>query len=103
MSEPSREHLLGYLLGALDRSESEWLEVQLEDDPDLRAQLDRLSVRVRQMGLDEEPRHYEPPPGLAARTCRFVAAQTEPLVTRSQALSSYYGAEQQRRMTWFDL
>jgi hypothetical protein len=37
------------------------------------------------------------------RTCRYVAAQTEPLVTRSAALSSYYGAEQQRRMTWYDM
>jgi hypothetical protein len=103
MSHPSREQLLGYLLGALDRAEGEQLEAEFEHDPELRVQLDRLSACVRQMGLDDEPRHYDPPPGLAARTCQFVATQTEPLVTRSQALSSYYGAEQQRRMTWFDL
>jgi len=103
MSQLSREHLLGYLLGALDRTDHEQLEADLDHDPQLRAELDRLSASVRRLGLDEEPRRYEPPVGLAERTCQFVAAQSEPLVTRSAALSSYYGAEQQRRMTWYDM
>lgn len=103
MNEPSREQLLGYLLGALDRSDQEQVETDLDHDLELRAELDRLSARVRQMGLGEEPRHFEPPVGLAERTCRFVARQTEPLVTRAAALSSYDGAAQQRRMTWYDM
>jgi len=103
MNQLSREQMLGYLLGALDSADHEQVETDLDHDPELRAELDRLSACVRCLGLDEEPRHDEPPAGLVERTCRFVAAQTEPLVTRSAALSSYYGAEQQRRMTWYDM
>jgi hypothetical protein len=102
MNEPSREQLLGYLLGALDAADHEQVEAEIDHDPQLRADLDRLSACVRRMGLDSEPRHYDPPAGLAERTCQFVAVQTEPLVTRAAALSSYYGAEQQRRMSWYD-
>src|SRR5687767_6621687 len=81
MSSPSREHLLGYLLGALERTEHEQVEAELESNPALRDELRRLENRLGHVGLADEPVSYDPPPGLAVRTCRLVAVKAEQVVT----------------------
>ena len=68
-----REHLLGYLLGALEPTEHEQVEARLLEDPALQADLERLQSKVAPLAADEE--EFEPPAGLAARTCNFVAAR----------------------------
>ncbi|MGW8255882.1 MAG: hypothetical protein ACWGMZ_00200 [Thermoguttaceae bacterium] len=72
MTDSEREELLGYLLGALEEDELPSVESRMSHDPEFRResvalqrQLDDLSaLRVE----------YSPPPGLAERTCRFVAS-----------------------------
>jgi uncharacterized protein DUF1559 len=93
MTTPSREHLLGYLLGALEPTEQEQVEAELDLNPALRAELDRLGGCVRGLGLGEQPPSFEPPQGLAARTCRFIAAQSQPAAVSAPP----------RRFRWADL
>src|SRR5262249_35213982 len=46
--------------------------------------------------------YLQPPPGLAARTCRFVAAHTaEPVITPAGALA-YQVADREWRFNWSD-
>lgn len=66
-----REHLLGYLLGALDGSEHELVKRQLENDPQLRCELQQLELRL--VPLEGERWQHDPPPGLAQRTCELVS------------------------------
>lgn len=65
------ENLLGYLLGALDGDEHEKVRRELENNPALREKLDMLELRLAP--LEEDRWQHEPPAGLAAATCRFVA------------------------------
>ncbi|MBN1911956.1 MAG: hypothetical protein JW818_19700 [Pirellulales bacterium] len=71
MSDPTRDQLLGYLLGALDDDEQKTLEQRLADDPALRHDLTLLNRALAP--LDGARRQFDPPPGLAARTCQLVA------------------------------
>lgn len=75
MSGKVREHLLGYLLGALETDEVEQVERALESDPRLRAELTRLAAHLPDLDVDRE--HHEPPPGLAVSTCRWLALQID--------------------------
>lgn len=102
MSSPSREHLLGYLLGALERADQEQVESELDQNPALRAELDRLNSHLGQLGMDQAPRHFEPPFGLAVRTCQFVAARGQPVVMQAEAVAAQYGMDGQRRLSWSD-
>jgi hypothetical protein len=77
MSSPSREHLLGYLLGALERREAEQVETELESNPQLRQELQRLERSLGAVGLAEEPETFDPPPGLAVATCQFVRVRAQ--------------------------
>ena len=86
MSTSSREHLLGYLLGALEPTEQEQVEAELDLDPALRAELDRLAGCVGSLGLTDQPLQFDPPAGLAVRTCRYVAAQTRPAAASAAPL-----------------
>src|SRR4051794_747421 len=72
MTSPSREHLLGYLLGALSPEENEQIEIEIDQNPALRAEMQRLKACVENVGLAEDRPAFEPPAGLAERTCRFV-------------------------------
>ncbi|HUY93065.1 MAG TPA: hypothetical protein VMV10_30325 [Pirellulales bacterium] len=80
-----REHLLGYLLGALEPAENELVAARLVEDPALQADLEWLRSKVAPLAADEED--YDPPEGLAARTCTFVAARTRPKAARSPVLA----------------
>lgn len=77
MSCPSHEHLLGYVLGALEPREHEQLERELAKDPELALQVAALSARLQPL---ESCRDVEAPPaGLATRTCAAVFAHAEEL------------------------
>lgn len=69
-----REHLLGYLLGALEPAEQERVDARLADDPGLRYALEKLREKLEVFeGDDRAP--LDPPCGLAARACNYVAAR----------------------------
>ncbi len=73
MNNATRQDLIGYLLDALEPDVRGRIEDQLRHDPALQEELAVLhgSLDV----LDDGPRHFEPPEGLARRTCQFVAEQ----------------------------
>ncbi|MCE9526958.1 MAG: hypothetical protein K8R36_12980 [Planctomycetales bacterium] len=83
-----REQLLGYLLGALDAAESRQVEGELDRDPALRVEMARFQELLSRLGMDEEPKEFEPPKGLADRTCDFVAANGDQAAVAEAALSS---------------
>ncbi|MEM8677849.1 MAG: hypothetical protein AAGF97_00710 [Planctomycetota bacterium] len=63
--------LLGYLLGALDGPEHEATTKQLERNSSLRADLHEVESRLAP--LEAERWQFDPPAGLAARTCQLIA------------------------------
>jgi hypothetical protein len=71
-TDPIHQQLLGHLLGALDDDEQEWVDSRLEHDEEYRRQWQEWRRRLAPL-LSMRP-DGEPPPGLAERTCRFVAA-----------------------------
>ncbi len=79
------EHLLGYLLGALDGPEHESIRRQLERNSDLRRELAELEMRLAP--LENERWQHEPPLGLAMATCQLVAQQSAPSRPRRFQLS----------------
>lgn len=66
----TREHWMGYLLGALDEDEQALVERQIAHNPQAAEELDQLRSHLLLLsdGLDEAA----PPPGLAARTCALL-------------------------------
>ena len=81
MSRLSREHLLGFLLDALAPDEQQQVEAELNQNPKLRDELQGLESHLRPLGMCDSPPPINPPVGLAARTCDFVAAHSAALVT----------------------
>jgi prepilin-type processing-associated H-X9-DG protein len=73
MAENAQEQLLGYLLDALEDDERQQIQQDLANDPQLRGQLETLRAVLAPMESSREL--FDPPPGLARRTCRYVAAQ----------------------------
>lgn len=69
-----REELVGYLLDALDADERATLEQRLHQDTRLRHELELLHESLEPLRVDEGT--WDPPQGLAARTCAFVARHT---------------------------
>ncbi len=82
MSPIEREQLLGYVLGALDEDEHRHVDARLRREADLRRNLE--SVRRSLRPLQSMRRAYEPPEGLAGRTCQMVSRHQE----RAAALPS---------------
>ncbi len=68
-----REDLVGYLIDALEPQEHAAVEAQLSVNPTLRRELELLRGGLTMLDWDREP--LDPPAGLAARTCQFVAMQ----------------------------
>jgi len=68
----SDEELLGYLFDAVDASDSERIERELEKDPLARARLEELR-RVNQLLAEDD--NIDPPMGLAANTLNLVQRQ----------------------------
>lgn len=74
MTDPAmRDNLLGYLLEALEPSERDHVEQSLERDPRLRYELEILDRALEPLRAEQGA--YEPPAGLAQRTCEYVIAQ----------------------------
>jgi hypothetical protein len=70
-----QDYLIGYLLDALEPHEQELIESRLGSDPDLRRDLQLASRSLEPLAADKA--HFDPPIGLAHRTCQFVAVQTK--------------------------
>jgi hypothetical protein len=66
-----RDQLLGYLLDAIEPAEREEIEARLLMDAELQDDLACLRRKLAVLDDDE----CEPPSGLAARTCNYVAAR----------------------------
>jgi hypothetical protein len=81
MIEPARNHLVGFLLNALDHAETAQVERALATEDGLRDDLQRLRGHLPALEKDRE--HFEPPPGLAARTCNWLAHQLQELHSSS--------------------
>jgi len=66
----TREHWLGYLMGALDENEHASVEQQIAEDPRAADEIDQLRTHLNMLsdGLDEAA----PPVGLATRTCALL-------------------------------
>ncbi len=72
MTDPMHHQILGHLLGALDDDEQQSVDSCLEHDPRWSRELKEW--RHRLAPLEALRPDFEPPPGLAERTCRYVAA-----------------------------
>ena len=68
MNDKRREILLGYLLGALEPQESAKVDAQMQNNEDLCNDLATLCQEISP--INEIADHYEPPAGLATRTCQ---------------------------------
>src|SRR5262249_47777976 len=101
MSRLSREHLLGFLLDSLAPDEQQQVEAELNQNPKLRDELKSLESHLKPLGMCERPQPIDPPPGLAARTCNFVAAHSAALVGPAGGLI-FQSVERERRFTWSD-
>jgi hypothetical protein len=71
------ERLLGYALGALDEAEQLEMERQLAADPGLRRDLETVQQSLEP--LADVYTDHNPPPGLAAKACAYVADEAERL------------------------
>ncbi len=86
-----REDLVGYLIGALEPHESAAVEAQLTRDDGLRRNLELLR---RSLSILESHREsFDPPGGLAARTCQFVAVQVNTTLAPVPASSRWRMAD----------
>jgi hypothetical protein len=101
MSRLTRENLLGFLLDALAPDEQRQVEAELNQNPKLREELQCLESRLRPLGMCQPPPPIDPPAGLAARTCDFVATRSAVLATPAGSLV-FHGVERERRFTWSD-
>jgi len=86
MVDRTQAQLLGYLLGALEESEQESVENELDQNPKLMRDLTLLRESLQPLWLAEPD--YDPPAGLAQRTCRLVGAQPAPWANPSPADAS---------------
>jgi len=68
-----RDELVGYAIDALEPHEKAALEAQLARDPGLQRDLE--IVRRSLLLVECDRQHFDPPTGLAQRTCQFVALQ----------------------------
>lgn len=76
MVDRTQSQLLGYLLGALEESEQDSVEDELDQNPKLMRDLALVRESLQPLWLAEPD--YDPPPGLAERTCRLIASQPTP-------------------------
>ncbi|MBX3417831.1 MAG: hypothetical protein KF851_09525 [Pirellulaceae bacterium] len=77
MKEPSKEDLLGFMLGALDAEEQKQVQQAVDRQPDLENELLTLKGTLAPLELIDRP--AGPPPGLARRTCQLIAMATRTL------------------------
>ncbi len=97
MNDRIREQLLGYLLDALDDDERIEVEEQLEANPDWRDELESIALTLEP--LAETYEEFEPPAGLAERTCSLIAARST-VTPSGRALHPATSAEIRSRGQW---
>jgi hypothetical protein len=96
-----RQHLIGYLLDAVDTDERENIAQQLERDEGLRRELDLLKTSLHPLSADQG--HHEPPHGLARRCCDFVYSRTEIMPAALSPESASAATGKRHRWSWLDL
>ena len=75
MNDQRREILIGYLLGALEPQESAKVDAEINNNEDLR---NDLAILYREISpINEIADRYEPPVGLATRTCQNIWAKID--------------------------
>jgi len=99
-SHPLREHLIGYLLNAVEPDERAVVEQHLQQDPSLCEELEVLRRGLHP--LAEDHGHHVPPAGLAQRCCEFVKSRTE-VMPAALSPSTSATAPVRRRWSWLDL
>jgi hypothetical protein len=77
MTDTIREHLIGYLLGAVEPEERALVDQHLQRDESLRRELELLRQGLHPLAADQTP--HQPPAGLAQRCCDYVFSRTEVL------------------------
>ena len=101
-----REHLVGYLLDALDEGETREVETALADQRQgdtLRRELDALKRALAPLAVDRGP--LPVPASLASRTLSFVAAQTAPATVplrRPMTPAAHEAAPRAAGRAWLD-
>lgn len=70
-----QEELLGYVLGALDATEERNIRQKIESDPSLQEQVEKLQASIMPLDYLDNPSGSRP--GLARRTCEWVASATK--------------------------
>jgi len=83
MVDRTQAQLLGYLLGALEESEQDSVENELDQNPKLMRDLALVRESLQPLWLAQPD--CDPPPGLAERTCRLIASQPAPWADSSPA------------------
>ncbi|HZZ28183.1 MAG TPA: hypothetical protein VFE46_09280 [Pirellulales bacterium] len=101
MSNSIREHLLGYLVGAIEPEERALVEQHLAQDEVARRELELL--RGSLAPLAEGRLDHEPPVGLAARCCDFVYSRTEIMPAALSPPAGGTSPRISRRWTWLEL
>lgn len=94
-----REDLLGYLLNALDDAERARVEEALRRSPELQRQLEELKEKL--LPIDEGQPEFEPPPGLADRTCDVVEEAADMPVELFQSRAARGNSERPTRYWTF--
>jgi hypothetical protein len=96
-----REQLIGYALGALDDAEQLEIEQRLTADPQLRRDLEVVQKSLEP--LADAYVEHDPPPGLAAKACSYVASEAERLqVVQPGRLSGSVSLETRSRWALAD-
>ncbi|MEX0939410.1 MAG: DUF1559 domain-containing protein [Pirellulales bacterium] len=93
-----REQLLGYLLEALDPDERRQVEQALRRDPQLQQDLALLQNSLQPLaGVSLD---YDPPAGLADRTCQYVSLQAATRAAAAPVTPSTYAEPMPQASSW---
>ncbi len=101
MSNPLREHLVGYLLNAVEADEHKVIEKQLARDGGLRQDVQLLQRSLEPLAVDQG--HHDAPVGLAQRCCQYVYSRTEIMPVALSPAGTIGGTVNRRRWSWLDL
>ena len=99
-----REDLLGYLLGALEGDERERVEREIERNPALESEISVLQAQLDP--LRETTVDYEPPVGLATRTCALIEQYRETTDATVEPVGLKEGTVQlqaRNSFRWYDM
>lgn len=76
MNRPDQAQLFGMIVGALDQDEHQQVKQAVAASETAQADLSQVAATVKFLDLDREHPDYEPPAGLAQRTCAWLELQT---------------------------